>query len=139
MDKQLFDEYKPRAAVDFCTESCGSGQKLRNRHVSQEAKNHGDPCPTADAVQTSFCQVADCFSGDCTSFDFLDWRDVGVYSTTCGKGFKRQERELSCCKNEGRRCSPRTRDVGIQGFSPHHNYRQRDFDQNLAETAVSRP
>lgn len=73
----------------LCSQTCGSGRKLRTRSIVTEAKNSGVRCPNLSSYQV--CNPSPC-PVDCQVSAFGSW---STCSTTCGGGVQIRSRAVT--------------------------------------------
>eukprot|EP00397_Hematodinium_sp_SG-2012_P007230 GEMP01007272.1.p1 GENE.GEMP01007272.1~~GEMP01007272.1.p1 ORF type:complete len:1040 (+),score=226.82 GEMP01007272.1:331-3450(+) len=56
-----------------CSETCGGGQKMRQRQISQEPNAKGIPCLSQAAMEIAACNTEGCTCQDCIWGAWSDW------------------------------------------------------------------
>ncbi len=56
-----------------CSVSCGSGQKVRQRQITQMANQYGKPCGQHASMEVAQCSTEPCEAQDCVWGEWSQW------------------------------------------------------------------
>eukprot|EP00434_Breviolum_minutum_P022929 symbB.v1.2.020228.t1/scaffold1690.1/size105730/2 len=83
-----------------CDRSCGVGQSMRGRHITESPRNGGQACPE-QLEELRGCNESPCGGKHC---EVSEWKEWGICSNTCGRGTQIRERFVLNEANGGRGC-----------------------------------
>jgi len=86
---------------DVCDRTCGGGEQIRQRQVTQSPRNHGKACDT-NLVEVRTCNEESCALADCEVSTWTEWLSC---SATCGEGHRKRHRYIKNAPEGGAGCT----------------------------------